>query len=68
MKKILLIVAFALLFSCEKEQCRICITKTFVVGKTYTIKTDTVCYKIEEGYFYTKDSSGYMNLKMVVCE
>jgi len=69
MKKLLLLVGIVLLFSCEKKEvCKVCKTQMFVAGETPVIRIDTICYDIDEGYFYTINSNGNTYLKMVVCE
>lgn len=69
MRKILLLIGIILLLSCEKQNdCKICKIKLFVPGQEVVITVDTVCYDIQEGFFYSIDSIGRVGLKTVGCE
>lgn len=69
MKILLLLIGIVLLFSCEKQEpCKVCKTKILIPGQEVVIKVDTVCFEIEQGYFYSFDSLGRTCLKMVGCE
>lgn len=66
--KILLLIVTTLLFSCEKENCKMCKIQLIEYGKTPVITRELFCDKVDEGYFLIPDSLGNMNLKMIACE
>lgn len=67
--KAILFFSMLLIFSCEKDPCRLCKTTLIEEGKAPVITLETVCEEIiQEGHFITADSLGKLTTKMVTCK
>ena len=67
-KKVAYLVFMILLFSCEKDECKLCKIKSFVPGYESVITMEIVCYDITEGYLISFDTLNRETLRMVKCE